>query len=310
MTSWPWMKGIEEAIADPIDPICPEDERPSVKELIVKHSEKIAKIKAALADDPLYDPSKHDDLWILRFWLSHKKSKSAIEAAKYTLEFRKKHNLDELDIRDLPPQHVKDGKLGEFKTAWKRDDAVVFFQPDPKRGVVAFLTLDLLDQHAMVEKFTEDYWLTSFLYPDEYSFQCLDYATRTTGRLTKTVRFVDCRGLTLGGFSSECSRRDGRTMALLENCYPQMLETIFACNAPSLIGAFWKLFSVVAPKRVVAKFDIIYPKENPKDLKKVLKHISEQNLPDFYGGKNPVSPDKWASEVTSDDTRAEVYWWW
>ena len=73
------MKGVEVALADPIDPICPEDDRPAVKDLIVEHGEKIAKIKSALIDHPLYEEDKHDDLWILRYWLSHKKSKAGAE---------------------------------------------------------------------------------------------------------------------------------------------------------------------------------------------------------------------------------------
>ncbi|CAB9498712.1 expressed unknown protein [Seminavis robusta] len=309
MTSWPWMKGVEVAIADPVEPVCTEDDRPAVKALILKHSEKIDKIKTALEDDPLYNPKKHDDLWILRFWLSHKKSKAAIEAAKHTLEFRKKYHLDELDIRKMPPQEVKDGKLAEYNAAWKRKDGIVCYHPDPKRGVIVFIAVEARDQNVLVEKLSEDYWLPALLYLDEYSFQCLDYVTRTTGRLTKLIRFADCRGLSLGGLNMECTRRDARFMALMEDCYPQMTECIFVCNAPTLIGVIWKTFSPFFPKRVRSKFDIVYPKDNAKDHKKLLRYISEENIPDIHEGKNPASPEKCTSDETSNK-RAEVYWWW
>jgi hypothetical protein len=56
-----------------------------------------------LASDPLYEPNKHDDLWIVRFLLSHKqKVKAVTKAAQYTLQFRAKHQLDEVDIRYSP----------------------------------------------------------------------------------------------------------------------------------------------------------------------------------------------------------------
>jgi hypothetical protein len=42
------MQGVEIAIADPIDPTCPEDTRPAVKDLITEHADKIAKIKAGI----------------------------------------------------------------------------------------------------------------------------------------------------------------------------------------------------------------------------------------------------------------------
>lgn len=41
MTSWPWMKGVNVAVADPTDPVCPEDVRASVKELIAEHRDTI-----------------------------------------------------------------------------------------------------------------------------------------------------------------------------------------------------------------------------------------------------------------------------
>ena len=81
MTSWPWMQGFDVAIADPIEPVNEHDDRVSVKDLIKEHREKIDKIREGIQDDPLYDPTRHDDLWIVRFWLSHKKSKHEIGRA-------------------------------------------------------------------------------------------------------------------------------------------------------------------------------------------------------------------------------------
>jgi hypothetical protein len=181
------MKGVEVAIADAIPPVCPEDDRPAVKDLIQEHRAKIDKITEAVKDHPLYDPNKHDDLWILRFWLSHKKTKAAIDAAKYTLQFRQEHHLDDKDIRDTAPHRVKEGKVHEYISAWKEDDIVV-------------------------EKFDESYWLASMSYCTEWAFQWLDYVTRTTGRLTKSIRLIDTAGFAMGDFNRECTRRDGKYM--------------------------------------------------------------------------------------------------
>ena len=117
MTSWVWMKGVDEAVADPIDPINEHDERPSVKALLDQHSDKIDKIRQGTVDDPLFDAKKHDDLWILRFWLSHKKTKQAIAAAKTTLLFRQKYKLDDKDIRDDMPHKTEYRNIGR---GWRR----------------------------------------------------------------------------------------------------------------------------------------------------------------------------------------------
>jgi hypothetical protein len=295
------MKGVKEAIADPMDPVCPEDDRPSVKDLIKEHADKIAKIKEALLDHPLYEESKHDDLWILRFWLSHKKSKAAIDAAKHTLAFRKEYKLDEQDIRKVAPHQVKEGMVRDYLDCWK-DDAMIFTHPHPQRGVIVFLKLSSMDQHKVVEMLTEDHWLPVFMYSSEFSHQWLDYVTRTTGRFTKSVRFIDLDGFALSSVNRTCSKRDGHVMGLMEDCYPQLLETIFACNPNLVIDVIWKMLRSLIPKRVVAKFDIMHPKENLNDRQKLFRHISETDLPCFYGGKNPISPHDWEVKTEEEIT--------
>ena len=290
------MEGIEESVADPIAPVTPDDDRPVVKDLLKEHADKIAKIKTSLVDHPLYEETKHDDLWILRFWLSHKKSKAAIDAAKHTLEFRKEHNLDDKDIRSLAPHQVPSGKVREYLDCWE-NDAMTFTHPHPQRGVIAFLKISSMNQHAVVEKLTEDYWLAIFMYCTEWSFQWLDYVTRTTGRLTKSARFIDLSGLGVSMMNRECSRRDGAAMGLMEDCYPQLLESIFACNGPTVLDALWRIVKVLLPKRVVTKFSFMKPKEREGDRKRLYKHLSQEDLPDFYGGDNKVPPQDWKNET-------------
>jgi CRAL/TRIO domain len=297
MTSWVWMSGIDTAVADPIEPVCPEDDRPSVKELIKEHTEKITKIRTGLIDHPLYDSNKHDDLWIMRFYMSHKKIQPAIDAAKYTLELRKEYNLDEIDIRSIPPHQVRSGKVREYLNCWK-DDAIIFTHPHPHRGVVCFFKFKSMDQHKVVKTLTEDYWIDILLYCSEWSFQWSDYVTRTTGRLTKSIRFLDVEGTTMSSINRECSRRDGKVMSLMENCYPQMLDTIFPFNAPFIIDMLWSFVRVVLPKRVVSKFDFIKPIQSDGDRRKLYRHISETDLPDYLGGKNRINPQFWKLNVT------------
>lgn len=228
--------------------------------------------------------------------MSHKKIPAALEAAKYTLDFRKKHNLDDKDIRALAPHQVKMGKIKEYLDCWE-DDAMVFTRPHPQRSVICFLKIASMDQHKVVEKLTDDYWLAIFMYCTEWSFQWLDYVTRTTGRLTKSVRFIDMEGISMSGFNRECSKRDGRAMGLMEDCYPQLLESLFACNAPTILDAIWKLAKVLLPQRVVTKFSFMRPKERVHDRERLFKHISEEDLPDFYGGKNTVNPHDWNNDT-------------
>ena len=81
------------------------DERPLIGDLLKKHASKIQSVRKIIESDPLYkkgnNSTLYDDIWILRFLLSHKNSvKSASKAAVKTMHFRNEHKLNELgDIR-------------------------------------------------------------------------------------------------------------------------------------------------------------------------------------------------------------------
>jgi len=95
---------------------------------------------------------KHDDLWILRFCLSQKKTKNIVKAAEHALEFHQEHKLDETDLRfsgtmkgspDLPDPFCR---WVEHCT----DDAIQYTIPNPKRGVICFPNFAGVDAHALM----------------------------------------------------------------------------------------------------------------------------------------------------------------
>ena len=217
MSSWPWMKGtdVESWVETPIPLVTPHDDRPALQDLLQEHNTKITKLRTALEEDPLFEPTKHDNLWILRFWLSHKNSKQALQAAKHTLQFRRQHGLDEKDIRRVNPNQVPDGKIREFRDCWDAD-AVLYAHPDPQRGILTFLKIAGMDQHRVVQELTPQHWEPLYVYTAEWTFQWLDYLTRTTGRLTRNVRLIDMTGFTMSGYNRECTKRDSAAMAAME----------------------------------------------------------------------------------------------
>jgi len=289
LASWPWMKGIDVAIAEPISPVNEYDKRLSVKDLIIDNRDKINKLKSDLAADPLYNPKKHDDLWILRFLLSHKKKgKKALKAMKYTLLFRKEHKLDEWgDIRGNPPSI--DCEMTRQIFQYAQEGAQQDVLPDPKRGLVLFLQMAGIDGQTMVKNVDESAWLPYFSYCSEYTHQWLDYITRTTGRLTKHLRIIDLKGISLSKISIECNRRDGKAMGVMEDCYPQLLQCICVCHSPRWLQIPWRIVRPLLPKRVVKTMDFINPSIT-KERHRLLEYISEENLPERYGGKNPTWP--------------------
>lgn len=289
MSSWIWMKGCHVAIADPIPG---DDPRPSVKDLIEEHKVTIAAAKQEMGT--ALDPSKHDDLWILRFVLSHKnKLPKIIKAMHHTLEFRREHNLDQIDLRQHPPQYKEHRYFPASARYMKyaKEDLARFVVPDVKRhGVVQFLSMAAIDQHNLVANVDEADWLEVFTLVSEFTHQWCDYLTRTTGRLTKNVRIVTLEGLHLSKISNEMNRRDGKTMGSMEDCYPQMLQSIFLCDAPAWVQIPWQIVRPIMPKRVVEKMDFLNPTKNKKHLDKILSFIDVEFLPEHFGGDHKSWP--------------------
>lgn len=293
MTSWPWMKGVATAIADPIDPVDPHDVRESVKALIVQHRAKLDKIAAALGDDPLYDASRHDDLWILRFWLSHGKSRAAIAAAKHALKFRHDHGLDKHDVRAVVPHNMhQDKRVKEYWDERAPGDSLILTHPDPQRGILCFINLAQMVPGAS-NVLSQDTWDWAFIMTSEWTHQWLDYVTRTTGRLTRSIRFIDLQGISMKAFHRKDMKYDGDIMGRMEDCYPQLLESIKVCHAPTFIHILWSLGRAILPSRVVNKFDIIEPHKNEKERQSLYRHISHDKLPVKFGGGNAVPPRDW-----------------
>lgn len=284
-SSWPWLKGCTTAIADPIPPVNEHDRRPAVIPLIAEHRKVIDQVRSELELDPLYSKNKHDDLWILRFVLSHKrKVKAAVKAAKYTLAFRQEHDLDARDIRSLSPTEGFAGESLIRYLKFLKEDSLIFALPDAQRGVIGFFNLGGFDQHELVKNVEEKDWLPCFLHFSEWTFQWQDYITRTTGRLTKSIRLIDFGSMKMSEISNECSRRDGKVMGIMEDCYPQLLQSVFICHAPAWIQIPWRIIRPIMPKRVTSKIDFIDPNHREQERNRLLAYISLENLPVRFGG--------------------------
>ena len=155
MSTWPWLSECGMKIHyPPISPIDQYDDRPCVTSLITEHQSWIQQVRDELQQsEPLFDSHKHDDLWILRFVLSHKRNvPSAVQAAKYTLAFRKEHGLDDKDVRYILPS--ENASLQRYMKHVK-DDAIQFVIPDPQRSVALFIDIGGVNQHGLVSNVTE-----------------------------------------------------------------------------------------------------------------------------------------------------------
>lgn len=292
----------------------PYDDRPFVDELLDKHAKAIAAVRESiLADEDckaLYEKAdntkRYDDIWILRYVLSHKgHTKAAAKAAMNTIKFREEIKLNEAgDLKCRIKQHgVPDSDkiaafepLPQFQLFEKfcSENTVCLNLPDENRGLIMYCDVGALDQHAIQENMSEEQCKEMMLYGNEAMFQVVDEITRRTGRLTKVTKVIDMGNTSLRGMNRAYLKRDAACSKSLEDYYPQLLAGMLIFNGPTWVSMLWTAMKPFFPKRVAEKIDFLPSvsklKGNKKALKPFLKYVSEEHLPERYGGLNKEWP--------------------
>jgi len=296
------------------------DERPLIDDLLEKHAKAIASVRESILSDDeckaLYEKGNnitlYDDIWILRYVLSHKgHAKAAAKAAISTIKFREATKLNEVgDLKHRIKHHgIPDSEaIADFEpmvgfndfNKFCGEEAVTITLPDENRGLIFYCDVGKFDQHGIAENLNEEQVKEILLYSNEATFQVVDEVTRRTGRLTKVIKVIDMGGTTLRGMSRTYLKRDAAGSKALQDYFPQLLGGMLVINGPTWISMLWSAVKPFFPKRVVEKVDFlpsVYKLKNSKKaLKPFLKHVSEENLPERYGGLNKQWPLPCASE--------------
>lgn len=287
----------------------------------------------------------YDDIWILRYVLSHTNDiEAATQAAIRTMIFRDKKKLNNNDLRhriqnygDIHDQKLfhslattASGWCSSSSTTQSKDTIVMeplpgwnefnqccdentgfFLQPDANRGVIEIFDFHKLNHDIVLQKFCNQEKLVELnLYINECLFQVLDEVTRRTGKLTKYCQIVDVKNVQFQQINQRSLKADADSRRILEDYYPQLLQTMFIVNSPSWASVIWTFIKPFLPNRVIGKVDFISPNISHKEKKKknskartgtseikinksvqsLLRYISNDNLPEIYGGKNQQWP--------------------
>eukprot|EP01083_Nonionella_stella_P233340 822230_1 len=259
------------------------DPRPAVTDLIEKHGSQIKDIGQLLQHDPLYDPNIQDDLWILRYFLSHKNVRKAADAAKATLQYRKEYKLDEVgDIREQwDPSYMFQHQKGSFHSCFEKD-SVIHAIPDKNRGIINYIIMKGIDQKKIVQSVDDDAVFYRYMRFNEWQFQVNDEVTRRTGRLTKVLKVVDLKGMKVRHVNRAYIKRDAKLNKKLQDFYPQSLGSMLVINAPPIFESIWSMFRPFFPKRMVEKVNVVNPKKKPSDMLHFTKFVSEEDVPEMY----------------------------
>ncbi len=292
----------------------PNDDRPFIKDLLEEHSKAIASVKEIiLADETgkeIYNkgdnPKRYDGIWTLRYLLSHKGNvKSSAKAALKTIKFREEHKMNELGdirykIRNLgtgDTETLSDNYRFPHARTFERccgEKSIMITLHDPDRGPVLYVDGGKIDQNAMAETMDDEKTILYNLHYNEAIYQVLDHVTRKTGRLTRHLKVIDLRDVSLLSMNRAYLKRDGTSKKVLQDYHPQLLGSVYIANAPTWMTTLWTALKHFFPKRSVEKVEFLASesklKSNKAYIKPLLRYVSEEDLPERYGGKNKEWP--------------------
>ena len=293
------------------------DDRPLVADLLATHSEAIASVQEGVYANEIGkelftkggNPQCYDDIWILRFVLSHRGNvKSATKAAIKTMIFREEKKLNVVgDLRHKLKNYNGDDNDVTRSDATSTDlpgrklfnsfcekDAIINFLPDKNQSLWIIPQLCKINLDKVVAEMSQEELSEWYLYGNEAFYQILDEITRRTGRLTKSMKIIDMTNMQLLKMNRTFVKRDAAASKASEDFYPQLLGTMFIFNSPRWLSGFWILVRPFFPKRVAEKFvflpSLLKMKKTKKDFESISRYISEEHLPEKYGGMNKTWP--------------------
>ncbi|GFH50140.1 hypothetical protein CTEN210_06616 [Chaetoceros tenuissimus] len=285
----------------------PNDDRPYITDLLLQHQVEIDTVHEILTNnEPLFvqdsqSPNpRYDNIWILRYILSHRTIANASKAAQKTIQFRHTKRLNELgDIRHRAPSLRKDTKIQEnqfpsvlaYNAYFASNYTIMHTLPDPNRGVMSYVKVNELNLKGIYETLPLETLQDSYLYCNETIFQIQDEITRRTNRLTKVLKIIDLQDMSLKGLKLNYMKKDAKASRLSQDYYPQLVGAVYLVNCPNFMQRVWNILKKLFPKRVVEKTNLFGKVITEKERKKYFeKFVKVDNLPVCFGGSDEHWP--------------------
>ncbi|KAJ1637547.1 hypothetical protein T492DRAFT_951903 [Pavlovales sp. CCMP2436] len=262
------------------------DVGPTIASLLAEHADSLAELRVLAAGVEGYERTKHDDLYLLRYLLSHKlQPRAAVKAFASGLAWRRANGIDAI-AQVVKEAGFVDGVHSQFPQYGKINPRLPMHFSGLADGqpTVYFSVRELKLAELMREITVADYVLYS-QYLNEMVHQATDAASRRTGRIVKLVRLIDATGvgwhtLNMKYFSAVTAAARGS-----EDAYPQLLGYFFMCNAGRMARTFWENAArPLLPSRMVEKSALLEPLTSEADLQRLLVWVPLAKLPAQLGG--------------------------
>jgi len=269
-----------------------------VSSLLKEHAARISRLRMVVAMHPHYDAAKHDDLFLLRFAMSHASDAAAGAAVCTALTVRHKYSLDDV-AKEVTSSGTRNWSQRRHR-GWVHLMPVEFIQVDAYAPGVLYADLRECDMYAAAAvphaQFSE-----AQRYMMEFVFQRMDWATRRSGVITKYVRIINMRGARLSAVNPRFVKRDADDNKELQSLYPQLLGAVLVCNLPPAIDTFYRrVIAPMLPRKVTEKTKVLQPLSRAEDRAVLEGWCPLAVLPPDLGGSTA------SSKLDTSEPRKEV----
>ena len=250
--------------------------------LFHKHGERVRVLLQALRGDghAVGDSTPYDDIWALRFVLSHPEDADAARAAAETLRWR-------AEKKEMLAAAAAGESLKRFESLERL--VVAQYHGETSTGAPLYIIrAGISNTVALTNAHTHEEMVEFMMYRKELGFLLCDAMTRKTRKLTKLVTVNDLSHVSLlAGTDKRFTAVLGEASKLSETLYPQLLDRAVLINAPYIFGAIWSIIKGLMSANTRAKVAVCGSSDTRKgDISKCpfAKLINLHTVPSFLGG--------------------------
>lgn len=250
--------------------------------LFHKHGERVRVLLQALRGDghAVGDSTPYDDIWALRFVLSHPEDADAARAAAETLRWR-------AEMKEMLAAAAAGKSLKRFESLERL--VVAQYHGETSTGTPLYIIrAGISNTVALTNAHTHEEMVEFMMYRKELGFLLCDAMTRKTRKLTKLVTVNDLSHVSLlAGTDKRFTAVLGAASKLSETLYPQLLDRAVLINAPYIFGAIWSIIKGLMSANTRAKVAVCGSSDTRKgDISKCpfAKLINLHTVPSFLGG--------------------------
>ena len=250
--------------------------------LFHKHGERVRVLLQALRGDghAVGDSTPYDDIWALRFVLSHPEDAEAARNAAETLRWRAEN-------KEMLAAAARGERLKRFESI--EPLVVAQYHGETSTGAPLYIIrAGISNTVALTNAHTHEEVVEFMMYRKELGFLLCDAMTRKTRKLTKLVTVNDLSHVSLlAGTDKRFTAVLGAASKLSETLYPQLLDRAVLINAPYIFGAIWSIIKGMVSTKTRAKVALCGTSDTRKgDISKCpfAKLINLHTVPSFLGG--------------------------